>query len=89
MKRHADFGVKPRTPNGVVMDDKMMAMETAKRTLSFPRPKRKGLLLALRSPPVPVLLHAEAMVGETTLSRGSDCDAVWFCPRRMKTPIVG
>eukprot|EP00984_Skeletonema_dohrnii_P033903 scaffold32022_cov200-Skeletonema_dohrnii-CCMP3373.AAC.1 len=19
---------------------------------------------------------------------GSDCDAVWFCPRRMKTPIV-
>eukprot|EP00984_Skeletonema_dohrnii_P022292 scaffold11429_cov88-Skeletonema_dohrnii-CCMP3373.AAC.1 len=32
----------------------------------------------------------EAMVGETALSRGSDCDAVWFCPRRMmKTPIVG
>eukprot|EP00985_Skeletonema_marinoi_P014736 scaffold7520_cov140-Skeletonema_marinoi.AAC.6 len=23
------------------------------------------------------------------LSSGSDCDAVWFCPRRMKTPIVG
>eukprot|EP00984_Skeletonema_dohrnii_P025731 scaffold14908_cov71-Skeletonema_dohrnii-CCMP3373.AAC.1 len=31
----------------------------------------------------------EAMLGETTLSRGSDCDAVWFSPRRMKTPIVG
>eukprot|EP00985_Skeletonema_marinoi_P019562 scaffold11264_cov142-Skeletonema_marinoi.AAC.2 len=29
------------------------------------------------------------LVGETTLSRGSDCDTVWFCPRRMKTPIVG
>ena len=22
-----------------------------------------------------------------TLSRGSDCDAVWFCPRNMKTPL--
>jgi len=31
----------------------------------------------------------EAMVGETTLSRGSDSDAVWLCPRRMKAPIVG
>jgi hypothetical protein len=31
----------------------------------------------------------EAVVGEITLSRGSDCDAVWLCPRRMKTPIAG
>jgi hypothetical protein len=31
----------------------------------------------------------EAVVGEKTLSRGSDCDAVWLCPRRMKTPIAG
>eukprot|EP00985_Skeletonema_marinoi_P001082 scaffold441_cov139-Skeletonema_marinoi.AAC.5 len=29
-----------------------------------------------------------AKARETILSRGSDCDAVWFCPRRMKTPIV-
>ena len=39
--------------------------------------------------PVNISRATEAVVGETTLSRGSDCDAVWFCPRRMKTPIVG
>eukprot|EP00984_Skeletonema_dohrnii_P025107 scaffold14224_cov106-Skeletonema_dohrnii-CCMP3373.AAC.4 len=37
----------------------------------------------------PGLNEAMLGVGETTLSRGSDCIAVWFCPRRMKTPIVG
>eukprot|EP00986_Skeletonema_menzelii_P010590 scaffold5215_cov202-Skeletonema_menzelii.AAC.2 len=25
--------------------------------------------------------------GLKALSRGSDCNAVWFCPRRIKTPI--
>eukprot|EP00986_Skeletonema_menzelii_P011915 scaffold6302_cov157-Skeletonema_menzelii.AAC.1 len=30
-----------------------------------------------------------AVVGETTLSRGSDFNAVWFCSRRMKTQYVG
>ena len=29
-----------------------------------------------------------AVIGETALFHGLDCDAVWFCPRRMKTPIV-
>jgi hypothetical protein len=30
-----------------------------------------------------------AVVGENSLSCGSDCDAVWLSPRRMKTPIAG
>eukprot|EP00985_Skeletonema_marinoi_P006137 scaffold2663_cov156-Skeletonema_marinoi.AAC.5 len=41
-----------------------------------------------RRPDVQMIAH-HVTLRAVTLSRGSDCDAVWFCPRRMKTPIVG